>query len=497
MCPIPNFEDDIFISYAHLDNQPLDEGMDGWVESLHERLGVRLSQLLGEEVRIWRDPKLQGNDYFADALVVRVSKVAILVSILSPRYVKSEWCMREINEFSKAAQTQGGLRVGTSSRVFKIIKTFIRREDQPAIIQPLLGYEFYEYDHQLGRAKEFSPDVSPHRDIRYWEKLEDLANDLKQLIEKMKETAASEPVTPSPTGKTIYLAKSTSDLNEERDIIQRELQQHGHRVLPDKELPLNASSLTEAVREYLKNSHLSIHLIGARYGVIPEDESRSIIQIQNDLATERGPELQHLIWMPTGLQSQDERQQKFIDSLRLGLNGFQGVEVLQTKLEDLKVQIYEKLTDKPPTVTSTHADNPSVSLYLICDKQDYEAVSPLESYLFDQGFEVILPVIEGDEAQAAQDHKDSLLYCDAVMIYYGQANEIWLRMKLRELQKTAGYGRTQPMLARAIYISGPPTARKDQFKTHEALVIKNYESFSPELLKPFITKVQSAKGAQG
>jgi hypothetical protein len=53
------------------------------------------------------------------------------------------------------------------------------------------------------------------------------------------------------------------------------------------------------------------------------------------------------------------------------------------------------------------------------------------------------------------------------------------------------------MLARAIYISGPPTARKDQFKTHEALVIKNYESFSPELLEPFITKVQSAKGAQG
>ncbi|HEX8652464.1 MAG TPA: DUF4062 domain-containing protein [Pyrinomonadaceae bacterium] len=499
MCPIPNFEDDIFISYAHLDNQPLAEGLDGWVETLHERLGVRLSQLLGEEVRIWRDPKLQGNDYFADSLVLRVSKVAILVSILSPRYVKSEWCMREITEFCKAAELQGGIRLGNSSRVFKVIKTFIRREEQPASIQPMLGYEFYEYDHQLGRAKEFSPDVSPHRDIRYWEKLEDLANDIKLLIERMKEAGKSALVTSPPAAnvKTIYLAHTTSDLNEERDNIQRELQQHGHRVLPDKELPLDATALKEAVREYLKNSQLSIHLIGARYGMVPEDESRSIIQIQNDLATERGAEqMQRLIWMPTGLQSPDERQQKYIDSLRLGLNGFHGVEVLQTKLEDLKVQIYEKLADKPQPHAPPNGDHPS-SLYLICDKQDYEAVLPLESYLFDQGLEVILPVMEGDEAQAAQDHKDNLLHCDAVMIYHGQAGEIWLRMKLRELQKTAGYGRTRPMAARAIYIGSPPTERKNQFKTHEAMVIRNYESFSPELLKPFIAKIRMAKGAEG
>ena len=500
MCPIPGFDDDLFISYAHLDNQPLAEGLEGWVETLHGRLGIRLSQLLGEEVKIWRDPKLQGNDYFADALLMRVAKVGILVSVLSPRYVKSEWCMREVDEFCKAAALNGGLRIGNSSRLFKIIKTYIPLEDQPPSLQPMLGYEFYEYDPAQGRAKEFSPDVVPHRDLRYWEKLEDLASDLKRLIEKMNEESASETHTPapsSPTGKTIYLAKTTSDLSEERDIIQRELQQHGHLVLPDKELPLNASALAEAVREYLKNSQLSIHLIGARYGMIPEDESRSIIQIQNDLAAERGQAMRRLLWMPTGLQSEDERQQKFIDALRLGLNGFQGVEVLQTKLEDLKMQIHEKLADKPQTPPPSEGEGRPLSLYLICDKQDYEAVSALETYLFDQGYEVILPVMEGDEAQAAQDHKDSLLYCDAVMIYYGQANEIWLRMKLRELQKIAGYGRTQPMLARAIYIDDPPTARKDQFKTHEALVIRNYGPFSPELLKPFLTKIEAAKGAQG
>ena len=152
---------------------------------------------------------------------------------------------------------------------------------------------------------EFSPDVVPHRDIRYWEKLEDLANDLKHLIEKMQQSAQLKRLfVPAPvTGKTIYLAKTTSDLNADRDMIQRELQQHGHTVLPDKELPLQASALHDAVREYLTESQLAIHMIGARYGMIPEDESRSIIQIQHDLAAERGGGLQRLVWMPTGLTS--------------------------------------------------------------------------------------------------------------------------------------------------------------------------------------------------
>ena len=51
MSPIPNFEDDIFISYTHRDNEPLAEGQQGWIEILHDRLTKRLGQLLGEEVK--------------------------------------------------------------------------------------------------------------------------------------------------------------------------------------------------------------------------------------------------------------------------------------------------------------------------------------------------------------------------------------------------------------------------------------------------------------
>ena len=77
-----DFEDDLFISYAHIDNQPLAEGLKGWVETFHERLKIRLEQLTGEPVRIWRDRKLQGNDIFAETLVARLSKATVLVVVL-------------------------------------------------------------------------------------------------------------------------------------------------------------------------------------------------------------------------------------------------------------------------------------------------------------------------------------------------------------------------------------------------------------------------------
>jgi hypothetical protein len=93
MTSSPAFEDDIFISYAHVDNVPLAKGQEGWITLLEERLQKRLRQLLGEDVKLWRDPKLQGNDVFSDVLLARLKKVASLVSVLSPRYLRSD-CAR-------------------------------------------------------------------------------------------------------------------------------------------------------------------------------------------------------------------------------------------------------------------------------------------------------------------------------------------------------------------------------------------------------------------
>src|SRR3984893_6105717 len=114
-----HFEGDAFISYAHMDDVELIEGRKGWVANLHRALAGRVGQLLGEQPQIWRDPKLQGNDLFAETLVEQLRRVALLISIVSPRYVRSEWTRRELTEFWNAAEQQGGIRFHERARIFK------------------------------------------------------------------------------------------------------------------------------------------------------------------------------------------------------------------------------------------------------------------------------------------------------------------------------------------------------------------------------------------
>jgi hypothetical protein len=309
MTSSPAFEDDIFISYAHVDNVPLAKGQEGWITLLEERLRILVGQQLGEDIKLWRDPKLQGNDVFSEVLLARLKKVASFVSVLSPRYLRSDWCQNELNAFCQHAGLHGGLTLGSQARVFKVVKTYLPRDKHPEPSQSLLGYEFYEYDEGTGRAREFSPDIDPIKDQRYWSKLKDLAWDIKQLLEALR---APPPDTPKAT---IYLAASTADLSAERDNIKRELQQHGYRVMPDRELPLTVPELEQAVRAYLQQAELSIHLIDAHYGIVPEMEQRSVVRLQYALAAERSrdPNFSQLIWMPPGLQAKEERQQAFIE----------------------------------------------------------------------------------------------------------------------------------------------------------------------------------------
>ncbi len=166
---------------------------------------------------------------------------------------------------------------------------------------------------------------------------------------------------------------------------------------------------------------------------------------------------------------------------------------MEAPLEDVKELIHQKLEPKQqpdPEPEPIEGEEETTSIYLICDPLDLEAVEPLDDFLYDQGFEVILPVFEGEEDQVRLDHQENLKTCHSLIIYFGQASELWLRAKMRELQKIAGYGRTQALLAKAIYIGGPAHRKKDRLRSRDALVLKGQEGFNPNQLAPFLEQLR-------
>jgi hypothetical protein len=151
----------------------------------HYSLDVRITQLLGRILLIWRDDKLQGNDEFKEEIELKLFKTKIFLAVISPCYLQSKWCMKEMRAFMKEAAAREGVHIGSKSRVFKIIKTFVPHEMHPVEIQGLLGYEFFLKDGR-GRRREFSPEkgVRFHQD--FLEKLDDVACDICEFIKEME-----------------------------------------------------------------------------------------------------------------------------------------------------------------------------------------------------------------------------------------------------------------------------------------------------------------------
>jgi hypothetical protein len=492
-----NFEKDAFISYAHMDDLELIEGRKGWVANLHRALAVRVGQLLGEPLQIWRDPKLQGNDLFAESLVEHLRTAAVLISVVSPRYVRSEWTKRELTEFWNAAEQQGGIRFHDKARIFKVLKTPVPLEMHPPKLQSLLGYEFFKVDPETGRVRELDEAFGPEAQRDFWFRLDDLAQDMCCLLEDMR-TASGAPAQPETglQGVCVFLAETSSDLREQRDSVRRDLQQQGCTVLPAQALPQVETDLITAVRDDLTRCRMSIHLVGKNYGLVPEGGTASMVEIQYHLASERAGEADYcrLVWIPPDLQVVHVKQREVIEQLRTDPLSRGRSDLLETSLEELKTIYHDRLKrpDEPAPQNITHAAEHEIhaQLYLIYDQRDAVEAAPWLDFLFHEGFEVMRPVFEGDEAELREHHEENLRLCDGALILHGRANECWLRRKIRELQKSPGLGRNKPKPEIAIALVPPKTAEKESFQTREASVIRQMDGFSPDSLRAFCSRMK-------
>ena len=216
----------------------------------------------------------------------------VMVSIMSPRYMKSEWCLKSSTSSTRQLPTEE-YQGGEKARIFKVIKTPIDARDIPEhipqVLQSILGFEFFDFDPDTGRLVEYDEAFGERARQNYFSRIYDLAYEICDLLKNYQSgTPGALPAAPASKtdGKTIYLATTSSDLQVERDRIKRELTERGHRVLPDANLPLIGPELEGYLNEVLPHCDLAIHMVGARFGMIPEDAQCSVSELQNRLAAE-------------------------------------------------------------------------------------------------------------------------------------------------------------------------------------------------------------------
>ena len=65
----------VFISYAHIDDEPLPPDVDGWISKFHGALETRLCQVAGRDLKVWRDNRLAGNVFIWDTIEKRLGEI--------------------------------------------------------------------------------------------------------------------------------------------------------------------------------------------------------------------------------------------------------------------------------------------------------------------------------------------------------------------------------------------------------------------------------------
>lgn len=184
-----SFEHDVFISYAHRDDEPLVGERQGWITDFHRALEMRLAQLVGRQVRIWSDSThLTGSEKPTAAIEEALASSRVVVVVVSPSYLASDWCRKELETLSEQGRP-----------IFKVVKSQVRREDEPPALRDRLGYRFFELDPGSDRARELHPATER---ARFLHRLDDLAQDIVAALEGPTPAPSAAAAAEAPPRKT-------------------------------------------------------------------------------------------------------------------------------------------------------------------------------------------------------------------------------------------------------------------------------------------------------
>jgi hypothetical protein len=508
-----DFDEDVFISYAHNDDDVFAPEQWGWVTRLHQDLEQRVRNYLGSDVRVWRDCEIRNNEDFTKKIFNRLMRTATFLSVLSPSFLQREWCKRELESFAGYAASQMGLLIDEErSRIFKVEKMPIERNTLPPAMQGTKTYRFYQPDPaQPKRTIELRPLLGGEYYRRYFEEMDELAKDIAALLKGMAQSSTLGASGATPHRLAVYVAETTSDLDDKVGELRRDLKDRGYIVLPDGDLPYRLDTYKNKVRDCLKQAALSVHLVGSGYGFVPEGDTKSNVWLQHDLAMERGtdPNFLRLIWLPQGVSAADQRQRDFIAYLQDDAGAQIGADLLNGNIEELKTVIHDRLAKirkqqerpqrsesfvAPDAAAAGHgrASDEPLRVYIMCDAADRKSptLAALRKYLLSEGCEPMMPPSSENESEALQIHAENLNLCDGCLIFYGEGSPAWFEAKLRDLRKYLR-GRQPPVAAKAIYITQSSSEHKNEIETLEATMLRESEASLPQVIAPFVQKLRA------
>jgi hypothetical protein len=491
------FSHDVFISYAHQANK------DGWVDAFHDELINQLSDLMPREPIIWRDAQLSDGDVFPKEIEDRVRSTKVMVSVLTPRYFTSDWCLRELSIFHQAAENDLGVTVQNKSRIIKALKVRVTPKEPRNEFADTTGFHFYVKDDQSLEEKKFVHKKTHHDYHQFEEQVVRVATHIAAVVNAIDEQVGS----PEPASKpVVFLAETVAELERDRKRVRDELTVRHYEVVPpeNERMPFVLTPYRAKIKKYLAQAQFSIHLIGNNYGMVPEfpegeeekEKEKSIVELQNQWAEERRGKnnFESLIWIPEHVTGADEKQRTFLEYLSKNPNAQRHAEPSRMSFESFKQKVVDRLQKVEERITASLLPARSIkTVYLMGDKRDRESVIQLKKFLFSCGYEVFVPPSLTGGGQATKSHRKYLKSCDATLIYYGDTSERWVSDMILDLINEQKLRERGDFLCKVLFLAGSDK----EFDTRAAEVLKHDGISVQSSLMPFISCLEGKANRKG
>jgi hypothetical protein len=455
---LPGFDYDIFISYAHVDNETAYEGEAGWVTQFREHLEVQLSKRVGRigAVKIWQDPSLEGVQLFDKTIQDGINRAGLFVALTSAGYLASDYCRQELRWFSEKARSEpAGLTVGDRMRVFNLLLNNIPHEDWPEEYGRTSGFVF----HDAERDDEFGYPSDP-KDKLFQQQLRRLVDSIYKTLCALKgkrEEAArpafqkDEPA--AVESFTVFLADTADTLRTLRKRVMNELQQEGIRVVGNIPPPYESAPHQAEAVALINKAQLSVHLLDGLPGrEIEDQEEKSYPQRQAELALEHARA--QLIWTPQSLDVQsieDGAYKSFLDQLENGARAEAGYNFIRESPSSITREILEKIKDLKSS--SQAASAPSAALVDTHFKDQLQALD-LIRFLSDRNIQPFINPEEDDPRKNMKILEERLKQVSKLIIVFGTVTEEWVRARLAAAAQIAITERC-PLKSCAVYFASP------------------------------------------
>jgi hypothetical protein len=442
MARMSHYEFDFFVSYAHVDNEPIYPAEIGWVSVLIENLRRFLEKQLGRRGTAsnwYADHSLHGNHPIRDHIPEQAKRSAMFLAVLSPGYVSSEFCLRELEAFIESH------REDLAERLFVI--EHLPLDEHHKIPEPFIDlrkYRFYKLDDkQVPRPFALPRPLPDERE--YFQKVDDLARDIARKLTTVKASTKSRPA--------VFLAEVTDDLESRRDEVRRYLNQADIDVFPDTSYRLVREEFERALAADLSKCAVFVQLLGAVVGKRPPDVPNGFGWLQHELA--KRAKVPILQW-----RSPDIDLSKIDLQLHRRLLELETVKAMP--IEDFKFDIVQSLRSlaERPAPGQQFMTNPSV-VFINADPVDRESADLIKNSLRDRvGWAMPLSLFDrtAQPEELQQDMETNLINSDGLMIVYGAARPAWVTNQLQLYRKLAPRRTKSPRLLAIIEAPPQPKA---------------------------------------